>query len=252
MTAYQLSNFAVSRGSMTFQSVAGPKITDLIIEQIREAILSGEVKPLDRLPPERELVARFKASRIAVREALKSLEAAGLIVIKPGSGVFVSQVNTKIMRDSLYSILRVQKTSLNEVTEARLIFEPQVARMAAERITEKDLQLLEANIEKTAALLESNAQATAGNLEFHSLIASAVQNTVIEMTMRTMLDVAKDMTIETGGNLQERIRISRNSLKQHRNILKALKKKDSQKAYDLMLKHIIKIQSDLKDVLSAE
>lgn len=235
-----------------FQPVASPKVTDLITEQIRQAILNGEMKPLDKLPPERELGARFKASRIAVREALKSLEAAGLVVIRPGSGVFVAQIDTRIMRNSLYSILRVQKTSINEITEARLIFEPEVARLAAQRITGNDLEMLEANIARTHDLLGSNMPATAENLQFHSLIASSVHNTVIEMTMRTMLDVAKDMTIETSGNLQERIRISRNSLRQHRYILKALKQKDPQKVYELMFNHIVKIQSDLKDALSGE
>ncbi len=235
-----------------FRSVAGPKITDLISEQMREAILSGEVKPRDRLPSERELGLRFKASRIAVREALKSLEAAGLLVIKPGSGVFVAEIDSRIMRDSLHSILRLQNTSLNEVTEGRLIFEPHVARLAAERITEKDIEALEANIDKTAALLKSNAPATAENIQFHSLIAGAVHNTVVEMTMRTMLDVARDMTIQTSDNLQERLSASRHSLTQHRHILRALKRKDTQKVYQLMFDHIVQIQGALKAALKGE
>jgi GntR family transcriptional repressor for pyruvate dehydrogenase complex len=237
----------------TFQPVATEKITDLIIEQIREAILSGDVKPLERLPSERELVTRFKASRIAVREALKSLEAAGLLVIKPGSGVFVAEADSRIMSESLYSILRIQNISISEITEARLIFEPHVARLAATRITEKDIELLEENIGKTEAVLESGAPATAENVEFHALVAGCVHNTVIELTMKTMLDVAREMTINrSSDSLQARIAISREALVCHRNMVKALKKKDSRKSRRLMLNHIVKIQNDLKNALAGE
>ena len=233
-----------------FQPVNSPKITDRIFEQIREAILTGSVKPSDQLPPERELVKRFKASRIAVREALKSLEAAGLVVIKPGSGVFVAEAGSKTMSDSLYSILRMQNTSVNEVTEARLIFEPQVARLAAERITEEDLAKLKTNIEKTAALLKSGSPVVAENIEFHTLIAEATHNTVIGLTMKTMLDVAYEMTSVTTETVAQRIKVSRHSLTHHKEILKALQERDPQKVYELIYEHVIRIQRGLKKAMS--
>ena len=233
-----------------FQPVNSPKITDLIFEQIREAILTGSVKPSDQLPPERELVKRFKASRIAVREALKSLEAAGLVVIKPGSGVFVAEADSKTMSDSLYSILRIQNTSVNEVTEARLIFEPQVARLAAEMITDEDLAKLKTNIEKTAALLKSGSPVVAENIEFHTLIAEATHNTVIGLTMKTMLDVAYEMTSVTTETVAQRIKVSRHSLTHHKEILKALQERDPQKVYELIYEHVIRIQRGLKKAMS--
>jgi GntR family transcriptional regulator, transcriptional repressor for pyruvate dehydrogenase complex len=232
-----------------FQPVNSPKITDLIIEQIRETILSGEIKPSEKLPPERELVTRFKASRVAVREALKNLEASGLLIIKPGSGVFVAETDSKTMSDSLYSILRMENTSLNEVTEARLIFEPHVARLAAERISGDDILLLEANIKKTEAVLKANKPTTAENVEFHSLVAGSVHNTVIALTMKTLLDVARVMTIEIHDNIQERFAISFRSFEQHKHIVKAFRQKDAEKAYQMMFDHIIEIQEALKKAI---
>ena len=208
-----------------FQPVNSPKITDLIVEQIRETILTGRVKPSDQLPPERELVKRFKASRIAVREALKSLETAGLVIIKPGSGVFVAEADSKTMSDFLYSIVRMQNISLNEVTEARLIFEPHVARLAAERITEQDLEKLKTNIERTAAALKSGIPVVTESVEFHTLLAEATHNTVIGLTMKTMLDVAHEMTSVSKETLAERIKVSRHSLTHHKEILKALEER---------------------------
>jgi GntR family transcriptional repressor for pyruvate dehydrogenase complex len=236
----------------SFQPVNSPKITNLIIEQIRGAILNGEIKPSEKLPPERELVNRFKASRVAVREALKNLEASGLVVIKPGSGVFVAETDSKTMSDSLYSILRMEKTSLNEVTEARLIFEPLVARMAAERISEEDILLLEANVKRTEKILKANRPTTAENVEFHWLVAGSVHNTVISLTMKTLLDVAQVMTIETHDNVKERFAISYQSYKQHRLILKAFRQKDAGKAYQLMFDHIAEIQAALKKAIPEE
>ncbi len=232
-----------------FQPVNSPKITNLIIEQIREAILSGEIKPSEKIPPERELVNRFKASRVAVREALKNLEASGLLVIKPGSGVYVAETDSKTMSDSLYSILRMQKTSLNEVTEGRLIFEPLVARLAAERRTEQDILLLEANIKRTETVLRAKTPTTAENVEFHSLVAASVHNTVISLTMKTLLDVAQVMTIETHNNVKERFAISYRSYKQHKLLLKAFRERDSGKAYQLMLDHIGEVQLALKKAI---
>ena len=233
----------------SLQPVSSPKITDRIVEQIRAAILSGEVKPSDQLPPERELGKRFKASRIAVREALKSLEAAGLVVIKPGSGVFVAEAGSKTMSDSLYSILRIQNISSHEVTEARLIFEPHVARLAAERISAEDLARLMANMEKTAAVLKSGSPAVAENIEFHTLIAEATHNTVIALTMKTMLDVAREMTSVRPEHAAQRVKVSRYSLTYHKAIFKALEQGDPQQVYELMYEHVVRIQRDLKKTM---
>src|SRR4030042_2032810 len=105
----------------TFHSVKSGKISELVAQQIKDAILKGTMKQGDRLLPERELVERFRASRISVREALKSLETSGLLTIKPGSGVFVAEVSSKPLSEYLSSILRIKKTSMNDVTEARII-----------------------------------------------------------------------------------------------------------------------------------
>jgi GntR family transcriptional regulator, transcriptional repressor for pyruvate dehydrogenase complex len=232
-----------------FQPVNSPKITDLIIEQIRKTILDGEIKPLEKLPPERELVSRFKASRVAVREALKNLEASGLLVIKPGSGVFVAETDSKTMSDSLYSILRMQNTSLNEVTEARLIFEPLVARLATERMSDDDIALLEANVKKTEKILKANRPTTVENVEFHWLIAESVHNTVVSLTMKTLLHVAEVMTVETHDNVEERFAISYRSYEQHKLILKAFRQKDAEKAHKLMFEHIAETQAALKKAI---
>ncbi len=234
-----------------FQPVKTGKISERIARQIKNTILSGAMKSGDRLPPERELVEHFQASRISIREALKSLETSGLLAIKPGSGVFVAEINSKPISESLSSILRIQKTSINEISEARIILEPSIARLAAERITSEEVATLEQNIEETLMALKSDSPAPEQNIRFHSLIAEATHNPVITSTMNPIFDVLKEMNLEIRGNLQKRVELSRDALEYHKKILKAFQERNSEKIYELMLKHILQNQGSLKRVTSA-
>lgn len=192
----------------------------------------------------------FQASRISVREALKSLETAGLLMIKPGSGVFVAEANFKPLSDSLSSILRIQKASINDLTEARIIVEPSIAKLASERISREDLTKLEKNIHDTLSIVKMDLPSPAQNIEFHSLIAEATHNPVIALTMKTLFDVVKEMTLELKDNLPKRIEVSSHAVDFHKKILNALRKKNCQKVHDLMFKHILQIQEGLKKAKS--
>ena len=233
-----------------FKSVKNRKISGLIVQQIKKVILDGTMKAGDKLPPERELTERFQASRISVREALKSLETSGLLTIKPGSGVFVAEVNSKPLSESLSSILRIKKASMNDLTEARILVEPSIARLASERITGEELQALEKNIEETITVLKSHSPAPLKNIKFHCIIADATRNPVIIMTMNPIFDVLKEMNLEMRGNIQKRIEISSHAVTYHKKILKALHEKDSKKVYELMLKDISQVQEGLKKITS--
>jgi GntR family transcriptional repressor for pyruvate dehydrogenase complex len=235
----------------SFTPVKSARVSELIIEQIKTGILDGIMKPGDKLPPERELSERFRASRIAIREALKNLEASGLIVIRPGSGVFVTSVTSKAMSESLYSILRMQKTSMNEVTEARLILEPHIAKLAADRAVEKDFVRLETNMEEATRAIADGKPATAENMEFHAILTAMMHNTVVDLMMRTLLDVMNTMYSDVTKNQAERIEVSRRSLNQHIKIVEALRERNAEKVYQLMLEHIVETQGGLRKAVSS-
>lgn len=222
----------------------------LISQEIKKTIIEGTMRPGDRLPPERELSTTFGASRVVIREALKGLEASGLVVIKPGSGVFVTNGPSKTMSDSLYSILRMQNTSISEVTEARLIIEPNIARIAAARATQADFQRLEANIREARRVSNEKIPATAPNIGFHSILAEMTHNAVIILTMKSLFEVLAAMFMDFSENSTRRLRISRDSLNQHVKILKALRERDPEKVYRLMFDHIVEIQGGLTEAVS--
>ncbi len=233
---------------ISFQPVKSGKVSELIAQQIRSAIRNGIIKSGERLPPERELVKRFQASRISVREALKGLETSGLITIKPGSGAFVAEMDTKAISEPLSSILRIQRTPLKEITEARLILEPTIAKLATEKMTSESIQQLEQNIQNALKKVKSHSPSTVENIGFHSLLASATQNRVISLTIKTLLDVTEEMTLEIKNNLSKRVEISKYAILFHKRILEAIKAKDSQKVYQLMQKHVYQIYEGFKRI----
>jgi GntR family transcriptional repressor for pyruvate dehydrogenase complex len=222
------------------------KLSDLIFDQIKNSILDNSVKPGEKLPSERELVDQFEASRIAVREGMKSLEAAGFIKIKPGKGMFVEEVNSKTMSDALFAFLRIRGTPISELTEARVLFEPTVTKLACEKMTEQDFGKLEENIREASEVLRSSKLATIQNIEFHSIIAESTHNTVIALTMKTFFDVLKEITLEVSGDFNERFKTSQRAVTNHKRILEALRNRDSEKAYELSLSHVLMVQKVLR------
>ena len=112
-----------------FTSVRTPRVYEHIVDQIERAIFDGRLDCGDRLPPERELVRQFRASRVAVREALRTLEHRGLIDVRHGSsgGHFVRAVDTGLLRRDFTTLLRLARVSVSQLTEARLLIEPEIA-----------------------------------------------------------------------------------------------------------------------------
>src|SRR4030067_1637872 len=127
---------------MVFNQVRQGRISDNIVAQIKNAILSGAYKPGDKLPSEKELERLFNVSRVPLREALRSLEEMGLILIKPGvlGGAFVAQMGIKSVSDSLSNMIRLGKISISDIWEFRMLIEPNITRLASERRSDWDIQ----------------------------------------------------------------------------------------------------------------
>src|SRR5215472_3422191 len=104
-----------------------------IVDQIRELIADGRIKPGDRLPPERELAELFKASRNSVRDAIRVLEQMGLTESRQGDGTYVRSVSAEDLAEPLALIVLQSRTQMRELLEVRRVLEPALAEFAAER-----------------------------------------------------------------------------------------------------------------------
>src|SRR5947208_4817259 len=129
-----------------FGVVRTPRVYEHIVAQIERAIYDGRLAHGDKLPPERQLVREFGASRVAVREALRALEHRGLLEVRQGSagGHFVRAADASVVSRDFRTLLQLGRLTATQLAEARLIMEPEVARLAAERATDLDVKELRA------------------------------------------------------------------------------------------------------------
>lgn len=131
-----------------FQPIKQVKASDEVSNQLRHAIFEGRYLTGDKLPSERELIETFKVSRTVVREAIKALEARGLVLIKQGAtgGAFVKELTFERLTNDCKDLFFLGKMSFDEICQARLSIEPIVAGLAAKHCTPEQAKLLiEAN-----------------------------------------------------------------------------------------------------------
>ena len=166
----------------TFHLVKSRRLFEEVCEQVRDQIASGALKPGDKLPAERDLALQFGISRSAVREALRSLEFAGLIRLQKGvkGGSFVLG-NEMGLVNSFENMFSVGRLTLQELTEARIEIQDTVTRLAVRNRTAQDIKVLEKDVKRTKeALALSNVVSDPSVTQnFYALLAEATKNRVL-------------------------------------------------------------------------
>src|ERR671930_527467 len=127
-----------------FAPVAVARASSSIADQIRAAIVTGQLKEGARLPPERELAEQFGVSRVTVRDALRALEAMGLIEVRVGArgGAFITVPSGSVVGQTMSDMMMMQAISPADVVEARLVVELGTVTLACARATDEDLERL--------------------------------------------------------------------------------------------------------------
>ncbi|MDO9436273.1 FadR/GntR family transcriptional regulator [Hydrogenophaga sp.] len=161
--------------------------------QIREQIASGGLREGDKLPPERHLAESLGVSRNTVREALRSLEHAGLIELKPGAagGAYIANGGMNAIKVAFGDMMSLGSLSARDLMEARIVLGREVARMACLRYTDSDMAAMEDNVAQMCAA------AAAGDLklrvqhsvEFHRVLARAAGNPVLAIMTSVLVDI---------------------------------------------------------------
>jgi GntR family transcriptional regulator, transcriptional repressor for pyruvate dehydrogenase complex len=180
-----LNGFAV-----TFNPIRTPRAFEVICDQIRERLLAGVLKPGMKLPTERELAEQFGVSRSAVREAMRTLENARVVTLKKGAhgGAFVCAHQPRAMSDVIQGLLGSGVFSLEDLTEARLLVQDTVVRLACTRATNADFKALELNIDRTEEATRTGRVMERIELsaEFYRLLAAATGNKVLALLTESL------------------------------------------------------------------
>src|ERR687893_1297656 len=210
------------------------KLYEEVAARIRDLIAEGELRPGQALPSERKLADKFKVGRAVIREAIRQLEVSGLGESRHDGGNYVREVTIEHLVAPIASVLNGMSHLREELMDARLFFEPQIARAAAARATPEDLVLLEDVIrrqEKHAASGRSGAEEDA---EFHDLLARATHNTVVERVMEVMDNLLEDSHVRYFRSVER----SKVSLEGNRRILKAVQNRNQDAAQKAMIDHL--------------
>ena len=147
-------------------------MTDAILEMIA----SGQLKPGDALPPERELGNQFGVSRTVIREAVRALSAKGLLEVRSGSGVRIVAVDAKTVRESMRHFVKGSMLEYAKVDEVRRVLEVAAAGIAAERATPEDIERIDATLAEMSQSVDDLKTSIEVDLAFHRAVAAATHN----------------------------------------------------------------------------
>jgi GntR family transcriptional repressor for pyruvate dehydrogenase complex len=178
---------ASSPGSDLFTPVSLGRVSQVIVDQVRLLMHQGRIKPGDRLPSERDLCERFGVSRVTVREALRVLEAGGLVEIRVGArgGAFVTTPSSARVGEGLADLLKLSPLNAAEVTEARMVFELGIVPIVVERATTDDIVALKEICERQKTALKDASYSMTLSAEFHVRVAACTHNAAIEMLVQS-------------------------------------------------------------------
>lgn len=163
-----------------FKEVALERPVDVIIRQVKELLISGQLKPGDKLPPERKLSEKFCVGRTHVREAIRKLEFYGILKIRPQSGTFVASIGISTLENLIADVLRIDTPSFVSLVETRVLLETASVQFACERRTPEDILQLEITLEAYLEKARRGIKAVEEDLMFHLTIADASKNKALK------------------------------------------------------------------------
>jgi len=212
---------------LQFSKVKRRRVFEEICDQIRRKLARGEFRPGDKLPTERELAAEFSVGRPAVREALRTLESSGVLILKKGlkGGAFVREGDPTVVTQSIHDLLNLGHISMRDLMEARIVLTGSVLKLACERGTTKEFDAVERSIDVSEHLEiygELEERLAAGT-EFFRLIAVAAHNDALLLLVDSLGIIVRRMVLQIRPQTTA-------SIESRRAILAAMRQRDAEAA----------------------
>jgi DNA-binding FadR family transcriptional regulator len=231
-----------------FTPVSRSRASGEIVTQIERAIFDGAYSPGERLRSERELAEQFRVSRITVRDALRVLEARGLIRVKVGAsgGAFVTDTNFDQVVGSISTMVKLRRMTLSELAEARTIVESAAAERAATRADAEAIARLGQMVERSRNVVSEGLPHTEVSMDFHVAVAEASGNELLSATVRAY----RDLLIQTLHDMRDPSS-ARETQKWHEDILDAIRAHDADATRKLMQDHLIDFERRIRAYLQS-
>lgn len=230
-----------------FRPVSVDRVSQVIVDQVKLLMREGQLTIGDRLPSERDLCQRFGVSRVTVREALRVLEANGLIAVRVGArgGAFVASPTKERLSEGLADLMTLSSLTPRDVTEARTVIELGILPFVVERATEEDIANLRRMVDEGHEALDRGAYTMDMSAAFHVGIATSAHNPAIESLVQSFhgpmllsLRQARDVAPAMG----------RKGTQEHAALVDAIEKRDVEAAIQVMSTHLDRTASLVRNL----
>jgi GntR family transcriptional repressor for pyruvate dehydrogenase complex len=228
---------AAGGGVRLIEPIKKTRVAEEVADRIRTLILDGTFAQGQPLPSERVLTEQFGVSRGSIRDALRMLETIGLIETQHGRGTFPRELTVDRLVAPLASMMAFQSDLQDELLDVRRMFEPAVARVAAQRATEKDFDDLQRILDAQRKKLKKGQSAIVEDTEFHAALARSTGNRVVVSLMATLNDLLVESRTQS---LKQKGRPAK-SIEGHEMVVAALRRRDPDAAAQAMSNHIDQI-----------
>ncbi|WP_311283426.1 FadR/GntR family transcriptional regulator [Paenibacillus macerans] len=223
-----------------FNRVSSNKLYIQIYDQILSEILSGSFEVGDKLPTERELCAQFGVSRAPIRQALSALEMNGYIYSRQGEGVFVKNTQNPAEQPPSDTAFMLESVSPEDIVDARMNIEPLIAKFAAQRATDEDIEALHATIMQMEKETQAGHYVPETDEQLHTEIAKASHNDLFIQFMAVIANAMKQQ--EMWKFIRDRT-VTRpdyrdTNFSEHKRIIQAIENHDAEEATRLMTSHM--------------
>jgi GntR family transcriptional regulator, transcriptional repressor for pyruvate dehydrogenase complex len=239
-----------------FEPLLLRRTSEYIEDKIKKSIRDGVLQSGDRLPTEKELAIQFGVSVVTLREALRGLENIGLINKKKGQkgGVFVSEIRSDAIKTSLKYFFDFKDLSAEHLYEVRKIIEPAAIKLAVRKISQVEIDKLEEYVSCSEEKLKSINdtlneeeffELDQWNNNFHRLIAECTFNPILNLTIDYIMDFIPECETK---HLNFDVNYSKQNVRDHRDILECMKRRDEDEARKRMLHHLERLAKYLGNI----
>ena len=226
---------------MSFEIIKRESTLEVIVQQIKNQIKKGILKPGEKLPSERKLADQLGLSRASVREAIQALAFSGYLEVIQGKGTYILEMATKY--DEIVNFFsEFSNYSLDYLMEARIMLEGEFARLAALNANQEEIDEIERVFNEIVNSKDINSFVVK-DLEFHLTIAKATHNPIMNRLMKIIGEMLYKETrkiIEISRDTRE------NTIETTRDLVQAIKKRNAERAGELMSEHIRNIRASLE------
>lgn len=226
---------------MSFKIIKRESTLEVIVQQIKDQIKKGILKPGEKLPSERKLADLLRVSRASIREAIQALAFSGYLEVIQGKGTYILEIATQY--DEIVKFFsEFSNYSLDYLMEARIMLEGEFARLAALNASQEEIDVIERVFNEIVKSKDLNSFVVK-DLKFHLTIAKATHNPIMNGIMKIIVEMLYKET-------QKIIEISKdtrvNTIETARNLVQAIKQRNADQAKVLMSEHIRNIRASLE------